>query len=170
MVFTIVTIVFFPMSFIAAVFTIPVSEYPHSNGALSIPFSYVSKITLGVGLAISIPLIAVAFALDSIGVLLRRTLRLMLFCFIKNRKPVDRPEANDRQDDTRLSDSDEEIIQPAMFGRISEDAHRRMASSNLEQETRPIRRSIYSKDRTGRDSLRISADLERGDIRRLRSV
>ena len=37
MVFTIVTIVFLPMSFIAAFFAIPVKEFAHENGAPSLP-------------------------------------------------------------------------------------------------------------------------------------
>ncbi|KAL8657066.1 MAG: hypothetical protein Q9226_002287 [Calogaya cf. arnoldii] len=169
MVFTIVTIVFLPMWFIAAVFTIPVSEYPHANGNPSIPFSYVSKITFGVGLAISIPLIAVAFALDNIGVMLRGALRSMVFWSNKNHEAVEDPDSADRQIEVGESDSEEETPKPTILGRTSGDAYRRRVSSDLEQETRPIRRSIYSKDRTWRDSLRISADLERGDIHRLRS-
>lgn len=37
MVFTIVTIVFLPMSFIAAFFAIPVREFAHENGTPSLP-------------------------------------------------------------------------------------------------------------------------------------
>ncbi|KAL8996164.1 MAG: hypothetical protein Q9169_004274 [Polycauliona sp. 2 TL-2023] len=166
MVFTIVTIVFLPMSFIAAVFTIPVSEFPHSDGAPSIPFSYVSKITFGVGLAISIPLIAVAFALDNIGVLLRRTLRSMVAW--RSPEPVQRHVLTTSRTEKEEVDSDEDVPKPTLLGRVSGDAYRRRTSTDLEQETRPMRRSIYSKDRR-RDSLRISADLERGDIKRLRS-
>ncbi|KAL8758200.1 MAG: hypothetical protein Q9199_001663 [Rusavskia elegans] len=169
MVFTIVTIVFLPMSFIAAVFTIPVSEFPHRDGAPSIPFSYVSKITFGVGLAISIPLIAVAFALDNIGVFLRRTLGSVVFWSGKSQEPVKRQDPFDRRTEKQEMESDEENPKPTLLGRTSGDAYRRRVSSDLEQETRPIRRSIYSKDRSWRDSLRISADLERGDVNRLRS-
>lgn len=169
MVFTIVTIVFLPMSFIAAVFTIPVSEFPHSNGAPSIPFSYVSKITFGVGLAISIPLIAVAFALDNIGVFLRQTLGSVVFWSGKSQEPVKRQDPFDRRTEKQEMESDEENFKPTLLGRTSGDAYRRRVSSDLEQETRPMRRSIYSKDRSWRDSLRISADLERGDVNRLRS-
>lgn len=77
MVFTIVTVIFLPMSFIAAVFAIPVTEFPHrdSDGSLSIPLSYVSKFVFGVGLAISIPLIAVAFTVDDLGTMIRRSLQ-----------------------------------------------------------------------------------------------
>lgn len=74
LVFTIVTVVFLPMSFIAAVFTIPIRDFPHQtlDGAPSLPLSYVSKFVFGVGLAISIPLVAVAFAADNLGATFRR--------------------------------------------------------------------------------------------------
>lgn len=67
MVFTIVTIIFLPLSFIAAIFTINVREFPHSDGQPSLPFSFVSKWMFGIGFAISIPLIAIALSLDAIG-------------------------------------------------------------------------------------------------------
>lgn len=169
MVFTIVTIFFLPMSFIAAVFTIPVSEFPHRDGAPSIPFSYVSKITFGVGLAISIPLIAVAFALDSIGVFVRGMLRSMVFWSGTSQKPHKRQDSFDRRAEKQETELDEDNSKPRLLGRTSGDAYMRSISSDLEQETRPMRRSIYSKDRSWRDSFRISADLERGDVSRLRS-
>jgi ankyrin repeat protein/Mg2+ and Co2+ transporter CorA len=67
MVFTIVTIIFLPLSFIAAIFTINVEEFPHDGGNISLPFSYVSKFIFGIGLAISIPLVFVALSVDAIG-------------------------------------------------------------------------------------------------------
>lgn len=69
MVFTIVTIIFLPLTFIAAFFTINVQEFPHRPGgdSPSLPLSYVSKYTFGVGLAISIPFIIIAFSVDAIG-------------------------------------------------------------------------------------------------------
>ncbi|CAI6333006.1 unnamed protein product [Periconia digitata] len=68
MVFTIVTIIFLPLSFIAAIFTINIQEFPHIEGESepSLPFSYVSKYMFGIGFAISIPLIAIAISVDSI--------------------------------------------------------------------------------------------------------
>jgi len=61
MVFTIVTIIFLPMSFVAAFFAINVEEW---QGTLTIP--YVSKYLFGIGLGISIPLIAMAFTVTDI--------------------------------------------------------------------------------------------------------
>ena len=77
MVFTIVTVVFLPMSFIAALFTIPIRDFPHQtvDGSPSLPLSYVSKFVFGVGLAISIPLIAIAFAVEDLSSIFRRSSR-----------------------------------------------------------------------------------------------
>ncbi|KAF2795655.1 hypothetical protein K505DRAFT_9870 [Melanomma pulvis-pyrius CBS 109.77] len=72
MVFTIVTIIFLPLSFIAAIFTINIKEFPHENGNPMLPFSYVSKYMFGIGLAISIPLVFVALSVDAIGYFFRR--------------------------------------------------------------------------------------------------
>lgn len=67
MIFTLVTIIFLPMSFMAAFFAIDVKEFPHDvNGTKSLTLGYVSKYMFGIGLAISIPLIYVAFTLDNI--------------------------------------------------------------------------------------------------------
>lgn len=68
MVFTIVTIIFLPLSFIAAIFTINVQEFPHVEGEFepSLPFAYVAKYMFGIGFAISIPLIAIAVSVDAI--------------------------------------------------------------------------------------------------------
>jgi Mg2+ and Co2+ transporter CorA len=43
MVFTIVTIVFLPMSFIASVFSINIAEFPKQNGTIAVPWSYAAK-------------------------------------------------------------------------------------------------------------------------------
>ncbi|CAN9371569.1 unnamed protein product [Alternaria alternata] len=69
MVFTIVTIIFLPLSFIAAMFTINIQEFPHEpgGGEPSLPLSYVSKYMFGIGFAISIPFIAIALSFDAIG-------------------------------------------------------------------------------------------------------
>lgn len=62
MVFTIVTIVFLPMSFIAAFFAINLEDW---NGRLTI--AYVSKYMFGIGLAISVLFVAAAFLVDDIA-------------------------------------------------------------------------------------------------------
>jgi hypothetical protein len=68
MIFTIVTIVFLPMSFIASFFAINIIDFPHnvSNGNVGLPLIFVSKYLFGIGLAVSIPLIAVAFVFTDV--------------------------------------------------------------------------------------------------------
>ena len=63
MIFTLVTIIFLPMSFIASFFAIDIVDFPHdfSNGNSGLPLGYVTKYLFGIGFAVSIPLIAVAF-------------------------------------------------------------------------------------------------------------
>lgn len=61
MVFTIVTIVFLPLSFITSIFTINMKEFENLN------LGYVAKYTFGIGFAISIPLVWVALTVDDIG-------------------------------------------------------------------------------------------------------
>ena len=68
MVFTIVTVIFLPLSFIAAFFAINVESFPHNEqGNPELPLAYVSEYTFGIGLAISIPLILLALTLDELS-------------------------------------------------------------------------------------------------------
>jgi Mg2+ and Co2+ transporter CorA len=77
MVFTIVTIIFLPLSFIAALFTINIEEFPRKpNGDEPLlPMAYVMKFMFGIGLAISIPFIAIALSFDAIGDFFREVRR-----------------------------------------------------------------------------------------------
>jgi hypothetical protein len=71
--FLLVTVVFLPLSFVAAFFAINVKEFPHPAGEgnqAEVPLSYVSAWIFGIGLAISIPCIAVALSVDEINVLI----------------------------------------------------------------------------------------------------
>jgi hypothetical protein len=63
MIFTLVTIIFLPMSFIASFFAINIADFPHnfSNGNSGLPLGYVAKYLFGIGFAVSIPLVAIAF-------------------------------------------------------------------------------------------------------------
>lgn len=68
MVFTIVTIVFLPLSFIASLFTINIVEFPRApNGEERLHLGFVARYVFGVGFAISIPLVLIALAVDDIG-------------------------------------------------------------------------------------------------------
>ena len=63
MVFTIVTIIFLPLTFVAAFLSINIVEFPHNStqGGNGLPLSWVAKYVFGVGFAVSVPLIVLAF-------------------------------------------------------------------------------------------------------------
>ncbi|RMJ24336.1 ankyrin repeat protein [Aspergillus sp. HF37] len=93
MVFTIVTIVFLPLSFITSFFSIDMVQFPPAYpGSDKVSISYVAKYTFGIGFAISIPLILLALVVDDIGVLFRlavRQLRRLVFGARRGRQAVD---------------------------------------------------------------------------------
>lgn len=64
MVFTIVTIIFLPLSFIASFFAINFVEW---EDRVQLSIGYVSKYLFGIGFAISIPLVALAFTVQDIS-------------------------------------------------------------------------------------------------------
>ncbi|KIV77025.1 hypothetical protein PV11_08863 [Exophiala sideris] len=68
MVFTIVTIVFLPLSFLASFFALNVIEFPRPAGSDGgeLHLGWVIKYILGIGLAVSVPLIGLAFAIGDI--------------------------------------------------------------------------------------------------------
>ncbi|EME48524.1 hypothetical protein DOTSEDRAFT_162092 [Dothistroma septosporum NZE10] len=74
MVFTIVTVIFLPLSFIAAFFAINVESFPHNaaSGQPEMSFGYVSQYIFGIGLAISIPCIAIALSVDELSYTMKR--------------------------------------------------------------------------------------------------
>ncbi|CBY00910.1 hypothetical protein IAQ61_011813 [Plenodomus lingam] len=76
-IFTIVTIIFLPLSFIAAMMAINIREFPHREGSdePSLPLSFVSKWVFGFGLAFSIPFIVIALSFDAISDFFREVRR-----------------------------------------------------------------------------------------------
>ncbi|KAL4787445.1 hypothetical protein BJX76DRAFT_363385 [Aspergillus varians] len=70
MVFTMVTIVFLPLSFITSIFTINMPQFDNQ-----LTLGYVAKYTFGVGFGISIPLVVLALVLDDIGDIFQEGLR-----------------------------------------------------------------------------------------------
>lgn len=91
MVFTIVTVIFLPLSFIAAIFAINIKEFPHdpATGNTSMSWGYVSKWVFGVGLAISIPCIALALTVDEMGYLVADVKRRWATYKLKRRRVVE---------------------------------------------------------------------------------
>lgn len=68
MVFTIVTIVFLPLSFLASFFTINIVEFPRPAGTQegNLHLGWVVKWILGIGFALSVPLIGLAFVVGDV--------------------------------------------------------------------------------------------------------
>lgn len=68
MVFTVVTIVFLPLSFLASVFTIDIIEFPRpaDAGSGELHLGWVLKYVLGIGLGVSVPLIFFAFVVGDL--------------------------------------------------------------------------------------------------------
>ena len=68
LVFTIVTVVFLPLSFLAAFFALGIDSFPHSHksGNVDMPLHYALKYVVGVGLGIGLPCVFVALMLRKI--------------------------------------------------------------------------------------------------------
>lgn len=68
MVFTVVTIVFLPLSFLASLFTISIVEFPRPPDSTpgELHLGWVLKYVLGIGLGVSIPLIFFAFVVGDV--------------------------------------------------------------------------------------------------------
>ena len=147
------------MSFISSDFAIPVRAFPHRDGTPSIPFSYVSKIMFGVGLGISIPLIAVAFDVDNLGLLITRALQSLIFWKTNHSNSTVRKHVS-----TEASDTDDDTLK---LGRKSEGIDRKNYSYETDNESHIVSRSVgrtlgLPKDGSWRNSIRASKDLERG--------
>ncbi|KAL1962384.1 hypothetical protein VTN77DRAFT_9723 [Rasamsonia byssochlamydoides] len=86
MMFTIVTIIFLPLSFIASFFAINVHEFPHVDGSTDLPLSYVLKYIFGIGFSISIPLILLALSVDDIRYGCRKVYRRIRGWSLRDRR------------------------------------------------------------------------------------
>lgn len=111
MVFTIVTIVFLPMSFMAAFFAINIIEFPRdttSGGGSGLHLGYVAKYMFGIGFGISIPLITLAFFMTNTENWLKR---------IQNwfgRQKVSKRASTARQIDAEVRESEMEKSRPSV--------------------------------------------------------
>lgn len=157
MVFTIVTIVFLPLSFIAAFFTINISEFPRgADGDESLPLGYVSKYMFGIGFAISIPLIAIALMLEDISDMFQSFKRR----FLRNKARAEALESFREHGSGSVTTLEmgklERVFSVARSGRRSHDTHwvERPQSCNTVV-------SAGRKNATG-FRMRISQDVERG--------
>ncbi|KAK1759132.1 hypothetical protein QBC47DRAFT_397946 [Echria macrotheca] len=106
LVFTLVTIVFLPMSFISSFFALGVEEFPKdsTSGNTSWPISEVSAYLFGISIAVSLPMIIAAFYVNPISRMVKgkrkRDLR-----YLKEALAADRPEGHDSDpEDSDTSD------------------------------------------------------------------
>ncbi|KAH8815457.1 hypothetical protein F5884DRAFT_179677 [Xylogone sp. PMI_703] len=74
MIFTIVTIIFLPMSFLACIFALNISSFPHASGNLQYSPGWIFPIIFGVSAAISLPLVILAFYADFFWTIFQRKL------------------------------------------------------------------------------------------------
>ena len=154
MVFTIVTIIFLPLSFIAAFFAINISEFPRTDSGPSLPLGYVSKYMFGIGLAVSIPLIIVAVRLDDIADLLNETRRrINQRRRVKEKEVVSDGAGEGRLDMLRM----EEAFSVARSARKSLDTD--WLRERISMSARPV--SARTEKPTG-FRMKVSQDIERG--------
>ncbi|PTU24414.1 hypothetical protein P175DRAFT_034708 [Aspergillus ochraceoroseus IBT 24754] len=66
MVFTVVTIIFLPLSFLSSLFALNVSDFPHQGDAVLFQGWWIFPIIFGCSAAVSLPLVWVAFDVNSI--------------------------------------------------------------------------------------------------------
>ncbi|KAI0411455.1 hypothetical protein F5X98DRAFT_383752 [Xylaria grammica] len=68
LVFTVVTIVFLPITFLSSLFALNIESFPHdANGTLSYSPQWAFSRLLGVTIAVSVPLILLAFFMNEIS-------------------------------------------------------------------------------------------------------
>lgn len=159
MVFTIVTIVFLPMSFIAAFFTINIQEFPRVDGGNNLPLSYVSKYMFGIGLSISIPMIFIAFYLDDIGGLLKDS---------KNRVQQWKRKKKEREefDDEVTDGSDLHTLRLDQVLSVARSARKSVETDwireRLSTSARPVTAASVQREKSTGFRMRMSGDIERG--------
>ena len=73
-IFTIVTVIFLPLSFIAAFFAIDIDELPHIDDTQAMRLSYVAKFVFGIGLSFAVLCVILALVWDKLGAIATRLL------------------------------------------------------------------------------------------------
>jgi len=75
-IFTVVAIIFLPMSFISSFFTINIKEFPKDNeGNSELPLAMVSKYVFGIGLGISLLLVIISIYVGDLATSFKQALR-----------------------------------------------------------------------------------------------
>lgn len=87
LVFTVVTIIFLPLSFMASFFALGISIFPKTEGENNFPLGWVSALLFGISFAFSIPFVILAFNIEKFSVTWTRlkhtTNKLTAFLFLK---------------------------------------------------------------------------------------
>lgn len=73
MVFTVVTVIFLPLSFLTAFFALDISDFPHgADGNPDLPLSFVAKYVFGIGFVVALLSVLLALAWERLGLYIRR--------------------------------------------------------------------------------------------------
>ncbi|RMJ28008.1 CorA-like Mg2+ transporter protein [Aspergillus sp. HF37] len=110
MVFTIVTIIFLPLSFLASLFALNVSEFPHEANDVKFKSSWIFPIIFGCSAAVSIPSIIIAFNVNELITMIYYRLRLPPFGRPRHQRPV--PSSVRRLTETTSSSTDLDSAAP----------------------------------------------------------
>lgn len=71
LVFTIVTVVFLPLSFLSSFFALQVDVFPRTKGQLDMSLGFVLKYVVGVGLGVALPCVVIALTLKKIRLFMK---------------------------------------------------------------------------------------------------
>lgn len=88
MVFTVVTVIFLPLSFLTAFFALDIRDFPHDpNGNQDLPLSFVAKYIFGIGFVVALLSVLLALAWERLGLYVRQGRRkLWLFLHRKSQE------------------------------------------------------------------------------------
>ena len=164
LIFTVVTILFLPVSFMAQFFTINISAFQR-DASNNLTLGYVTKYIFGIGLGMSVVIILVAFLINPMGSFLRGNMKfheLLGGEFVGTRESVETLATSHR----RVSAGDGGAAEPPRMSRLSGEEKRSIASDyssvvdlrrlrvpDLGASTSPVSFRVRS---------RFSRDLERG--------
>ncbi|KAH6694848.1 hypothetical protein BKA61DRAFT_256314 [Leptodontidium sp. MPI-SDFR-AT-0119] len=90
MVFTIVTIIFLPMSFLTSLYALQVDSFPHDGGDFIYPSKWIWSRIFGTSGAIAIPLCVVAIYINTILDFYEKSVRLRIKKWVGGKKKPDR--------------------------------------------------------------------------------
>lgn len=76
MVFTVVTVIFLPLSFLTAFFALDIRDFPHGpDGNQDLPLSFVAKYIFGIGFVVALLSVLLALAWERLGLYVRHARR-----------------------------------------------------------------------------------------------